>query len=132
MIYHVIHIWYCNNENSIQHNYRAIYAYVEFSKADLSGLDNTKSEEKKIYRNCVYFFGHVSYIITLIWNRHGLECSRIWKLSGNFIKKCRDFLGRDILGTNLVSFNRAVVSLFELSFLTREGTRLQDHLCALC
>jgi hypothetical protein len=30
----------------------------------------------------------------LIWNRHGHECSRIWKLSGNFIKKCRDFLGR--------------------------------------
>jgi hypothetical protein len=31
-----------------------------------------------------------------IWNRHGHECSRIWKLSGNFtliqcIKKCRDF-----------------------------------------
>ena len=40
----------------------------------------------------------------LIWNRHGHECSRIWKLSGNFtliqcIKKWRDFLGRDILGT---------------------------------
>jgi hypothetical protein len=40
------------------------------------------------------------------------------------IKKCRDFLGRDILGTtflgpNLVSFNRAVVPLFELSFLTK-------------
>jgi hypothetical protein len=51
----------------------------------------------------------------LIWNRHGHECSRIWKLSGNFtliqcIKKCRDFLSWDILGTtfflgpNLVSF----------------------------
>ena len=37
--------------------------------------------------------------LSLIWNRHGLECSRIWKLSGNFIKKCRDFLGLDILGT---------------------------------
>jgi hypothetical protein len=41
---------------------------------------------------------------SLIWNRHGHECSRIWKLSGNFtliqsIKKCRDILGRDILGT---------------------------------
>ena len=40
----------------------------------------------------------------IIWNRHGHECSRIWKLSGNFtliqcIKKCRDFLGRDISGT---------------------------------
>ena len=40
----------------------------------------------------------------IIWNRHGHECSRIWKLSGNFtliqcIKKCRDFWGRDILGT---------------------------------
>ena len=35
----------------------------------------------------------------IIWNRHGLECLRIWKLSDNFIKKCRDFLGRDILGT---------------------------------
>jgi hypothetical protein len=37
-----------------------------------------------------------------------------------------------LLGPNLVSFNRAVVPLFELSFLTREGTRLQDHLCVLC
>jgi hypothetical protein len=35
----------------------------------------------------------------LIWNRHGHECSLIWKLSDNFIKKCRDFLGRYILGT---------------------------------
>jgi hypothetical protein len=41
------------------------------------------------------------------------------------IKKCRDYLGRDILGTtfflrpNLFSFNRAVVPLFELSFLTK-------------
>ena len=42
----------------------------------------------------IMWFGY-----TLIWNRHGHECSRIWKLSGNFIKKCRDFLGRDILGT---------------------------------
>jgi hypothetical protein len=38
-------------------------------------------------------------ILIIIWNRHGHECSRIWKLSVNFIKKCRDFLGRDILGT---------------------------------
>jgi hypothetical protein len=37
--------------------------------------------------------------ISVIWNRHGHECSCIWKWSGNFIKKCRDFLGRDILGT---------------------------------
>ena len=43
------------------------------------------------------------------------------------------YIGDDFfLGPNLISFNRAVVPLFELSFLTREGTRLQDHLCALC
>ena len=40
----------------------------------------------------------------IIWNRHDHECSRIWKLSVNFtliqcIKKCRDFLGRDISWT---------------------------------
>jgi hypothetical protein len=46
----------------------------------------------------------------LIWNRHGLECSRIWKLSGNFIKRCREFLGRDILGT---TFFRAESSLIQ-------------------
>jgi hypothetical protein len=37
----------------------------------------------------------------ILWNRHGHECSRIWKLSGNCtqcIKKCQDFLGQDILG----------------------------------
>jgi hypothetical protein len=54
---------------------------------------------------------------SLIWNRHGHECSRIWKLSGNFtliqcIKKCRDFLGQDILGT---TFFRAESSLIQLS-----------------
>jgi hypothetical protein len=73
---------------------------------------------------------HIQTKYHIIWNRHGHECSNIWKLSGNFtlihcIKKCRDFLGRDILrttfflGPNLVSFNRAVVPLFELSFLTK-------------
>ena len=53
----------------------------------------------------------------LIWNRHGHECLRIWKLSGNFtliqcIKKCREFLGRDILGT---TFFRAESSLIQSS-----------------
>jgi hypothetical protein len=73
----------------------------------------------------------------IIWNRHGLKCSRIWKWSGNFITSVEIFWaeiywGRLFLGPNLVSFNRAVVPLFELSFLTKEGTRLQDHLSALC
>jgi hypothetical protein len=54
----------------------------------------------------------LAYYFFVIWNRHGLECSRIWKLSGNFIKKCRDFLGRDILGT---TFIRAESSLIQLS-----------------
>ena len=55
----------------------------------------------------------------IIWNRHGHECSRIWKLSGNFtfiqcIKKVSRFygpryIGDDFfLGPNLVSFNRTV------------------------
>ena len=63
--------------------------------------------------------------IKIIWNRHGHECSRIWKLSGNFtliqcIKKCRDFLGRDILGTTFFRAESwAVVPLLELSFLTK-------------
>jgi hypothetical protein len=53
----------------------------------------------------------------VIWNRHGHECSRIWKWSGNFtliqcIKKCRDFLGRNILGT---TFFRAESSLIQSS-----------------
>jgi hypothetical protein len=44
--------------------------------------------------------------VIIIWNRHGHECSRIWKLSGNFtliqcIKKCRD-----ILGTTYFSYYR--------------------------
>jgi hypothetical protein len=51
-------------------------------------------------------------VVFIIWNRHGLECSRIWKLSGNFIKKCRDFLGRGILGT---TFFRAESSLIQSS-----------------
>jgi hypothetical protein len=40
------------------------------------------------------------------------ECSHIWKLSGNFIKKCGDFLGRDILGTTFFQSHS-----IELSFL---------------
>ena len=55
--------------------------------------------------------------LKIIWNRHGHEYSRIWKLSGNFtliqsIKKCRDFLGRDILGA---TFFRAESSLIQSS-----------------
>ena len=42
-----------------------------------------------------YASAQESEVLSIIWNRHGHECSRIWKLSGNFIKKCRDFLGRD-------------------------------------
>ena len=55
----------------------------------------------------------------IIWNRHGHECSRIWKLSGNFTliqipehqKVSRFFWPRYIgddffLGPNLVSLNR--------------------------
>jgi hypothetical protein len=53
------------------------------------------------------------YLLIVIWNRHGFECSRIWKLSGNFIKKCRDFLGRDILGT---TFFRELVLLILIFF----------------
>jgi hypothetical protein len=56
-------------------------------------------------------------LYNIIWNRHGHECSRIWKLSGNFTliqcnKKCRDFLGRDILRT---TFFRAESSLIQSS-----------------
>jgi hypothetical protein len=49
---------------------------------------------------------HLDYV----WFLNELECSRIWNLSGNFIKKCRDFLGRDILGT---TFFRAESSLIQ-------------------
>ena len=52
------------------------------------------------------------WLLIIIWNRHGHECSLIWKLSGNFIKKCRDFLGRDILGSTLF---RAESSLIQSS-----------------
>jgi hypothetical protein len=62
---------------------------------------------------------NISYNSFLIWNRHGHECSRIWKLSGNFtliqcIKKCRDFLGRDISGT---TFFRAESSVIQSSLV---------------
>jgi hypothetical protein len=78
-----------------------------------------QSIEKKNYSPiCVVMFVKKSQVHILyhkeiadariiIWNRHGHECSSIWKLSGNFtliqcIKKCRDFLGRDILVTTFV------------------------------
>ena len=60
-------------------------------------------------------FPLVSFSQRLIWNWRGHECSRIWKLSGKCtqcIKKCRDFLGRDILGT---TFFRAESSLIQSS-----------------
>ena len=58
-----------------------------------------------------------NFTVSLIWNRHGHECSRIWKLTGKFtliqcIKKCRDFLGRDISGT---TYFRAESSLIQSS-----------------
>ena len=133
-----------------------------------------------------------TFLLKLIWNRHGHECSRIWKLSGNCtqcIKKCRDFLGRDILGTTFFGAESGLIQLRCRSFIrvivpyeiskvnfrvekkflsvcqkrfnklkninisktswqndfyytrvpgfsgigrTREGTRLQDHIYALC
>ena len=55
----------------------------------------------------------------VIWNRHGQECSRISKLSADFmliqcIKIMSIFLGRDMsgmtfIGSKLVSFNQALV-----------------------
>ena len=46
------------------------------------------------------------------------------EINREFLTGLRDILGRDLLGTtflgpNLVSLNRAVVPLFELSFLTK-------------
>jgi hypothetical protein len=65
--------------------------------------------------------------LSIYWNRHGHECSRIWKLSANFtliqcIKIVSRFFGpryigdeiyrgRLFLGPNLVSFNRTVLIL---------------------
>jgi hypothetical protein len=43
---------------------------------------------------------------------YGMKCVLRIKLYGNFIKKCRDFLGRDILGT---TFFRADSSLIPSS-----------------
>ena len=71
--------------------------------------NNLRNVHVLIYNECI-----------IIWNRHGHECSRIWTLSGNFtliqcIKKCQDFLGTAFfLGSNLVSFNRAIVP-YEIS-----------------
>ena len=31
---------------------------------------------------CVMYSNHCNQCMKLIWNKHGLECSRIWKLSG--------------------------------------------------
>ena len=61
--------------------------------------------------------------LKIIWQFHQKSVEIFW---------AEVYWGRLFLGPNLVSFNRAVVPLFKLSFLTREGTRLQDHLCALC
>ena len=95
--------------------------------ANFVNILNIKNVNNKNYHYVQY--GYHAYL-NLICNRHGHECSHIWKLSGNStliqcIKKCRDFfgpryIGDDLfLGPNLVSFNRAVVPLLELSFLTK-------------
>ena len=79
-------------------------------------------------------------IYILIWNRHGHECSRIWKLSGNFtliqcIKKCRNILGRDISGDdffwgqNIVSFNRTVVPYETSKVNFRVETKIIVSMC---
>ena len=67
---------------------------------------STRLKQAVLQISCVFtawLFTQIHHNI-IIWNRHGHECSCIWKLSGNFtliqcIKKCQDFLGRDILGT---------------------------------
>jgi hypothetical protein len=68
------------------------------------------------YDNVPFKYGWYTIVI---WNRHGLECTRIWKLSGNFIKKCRDFLGRDIKNFFLVNVleYRNLVLLYSAGFI---------------
>ena len=85
----------------------------------------------------------------IIWNRHGHECSRIWKLSANFtliqcIKivsrffgpryigddfffRAEIYRGRLFLGPNLVSFNRTlVISWSRRRHIVRVSPRIQE------
>ena len=54
-----------------------------------------------------------------IWNRHGHECLRIWKLSANahpvHQNSVKIYRGRLFLGSNLVSFNRTLVIPYDIS-----------------
>ena len=73
------------------------------------------SGEANVYGSSYYWnfrtssFKQVACLIlsnVIIWNRHGHEWSRIWKLSGNFtliqcIKKCRDLFGPKYIGDDL-------------------------------
>ena len=81
----------------------------------------------------------ITSLLTLIWNWHGHEFSRIWKLSVNFLKKCRDFLGRYILGT---TFFRAESSLIQSSCrsfirviapyeISKVNSRLETKICKM-
>ena len=98
--------------------------------AETESLLSTCCTKQKLQSICNPNNPVVILRFAIIWNQHGHECSRIWNWSGNFtliqcIKKCRDFFGPRYIGDdfflrpNLVSFNRAVVPLFELSFLTK-------------
>jgi hypothetical protein len=71
--------------------------------------------------------------VNLIWNRHGLKCSRIWKLSGNFIKSVEIFWaeiywGRLFLGPNLVLQCFSNIIFFHNPKLQHHKTRLVQPL----
>jgi hypothetical protein len=65
--------------------------------------------------------------LSIYWNRHGHECSRIWKLSANFtliqyIKIGSRFLGRDISGTTF--FRAEIYRGRLLTLITGSSSRL--------
>jgi hypothetical protein len=98
--------------------------------------------EIEILLNFVYFLEctvvQCKDALSIYWNRHGHECSRICKLSANFtliqcIKMVSRFFGpryiRDdiYLGPNLVSFNQTLmISLSRRRHIVRVSQRIQE------
>jgi hypothetical protein len=90
--------------------------------AETESLLSTCCKKQKLQSICNPNNPVVILRFAIIWNQHGHECSRIWKWSGNFtliqcIKKCRDFLGRDILGTTFFTAESSLIQSSCRSFI---------------
>ena len=108
--------------NGVMHRSKGCLNGENYSLSFLLSILYYVNNKRKLL---ISFHSQPFQLYILIWNRHGHECSGIWKLSANFMLiQCIKIVSRFVvpryigddffLGSNLVSFNRTLVP-YEIS-----------------